>query len=93
MEKTLGVEEARKNLGYLVDDVRMRGEFYIISKKGKPAAAIVPLEVARKHQESKKALLRMIEEVHEKNKGMKADEIEKLISEAVRTVRILNVND
>jgi len=87
MEKILSIEEARKSLGHLVDGVRMRGDFYIISKKGKPSAAIVPIEIAERHQESKKALLLMIEEVHEKNKTKRPEEIEALISEALKAVR------
>ncbi len=87
MGKTVTIEDARKKLGDLVDGARIRGDQYIISKKGKPAAAIVPIEVVQKHEESKRALLRLIEEVHDKNRGRKAEEIESLIDEAVRWAR------
>lgn len=87
MEKTLSIEEVRKSLGHLVEEVRMRGDFCIISKKGKPAAAIVSIEVLERYQESKKTLLLMIEKVHEKNKNKKPEDIERLIAEAVKTVR------
>lgn len=87
MEKIVTVEDARKKLGDLVDGARLRGDQYIISKKGKPAAAIVPIEIVEKHEESKKALLRLIEDVHEKNKGKKSEEIEGLIDEAVKWAR------
>jgi len=87
MGKTVTIEDARKKLGDLVDSARIRGDQYIISKKGKPAAAIVPIEVVQKHEESKRALLRLVEEVHDKNRGRKAEEIESLIDEAVRWAR------
>ncbi|MBA3070557.1 MAG: type II toxin-antitoxin system Phd/YefM family antitoxin [Nitrospirae bacterium] len=87
MGKTVTIEDARKKLGDLVDGARIRGDQYIISKKGKPAAAIVPIEVVQKHEESKRALLRLVEEVHDKNRGRKAEEIESLIDEAVRWAR------
>ena len=90
MGKIVTIEDARKKLGDLVDSARLRGDQYIISKKGKPAAAIVPIEVVQKHEESKRALLRLIEEVHEKNKGKKAEEIEKIIDEAVKWARRKN---
>ena len=90
MGKIVTIEDARKKLGDLVDSARLRGDQYIISKKGKPAAAIVPIEVAQRHEESKRALLRLIEEVHEKNKGKKAEEIEKTIDEAVKWARRKN---
>lgn len=87
MGKTVTIEDARKKLGDLVDGARIRGDQYIISKKGKPAAAIVPIEVVQKYEESKRALLRLVEEVHDKNRGRKAEEIESLIDEAMRWVR------
>ncbi len=87
MEKIITVEDARKKLGDLVDGARLKGDQYIISKKGKPAAAIVPIEIVAKHEESKKALLKLIEEVHEKNKGKKSEKIEGLIDEAVKWAR------
>ena len=87
MGKTVTIEDARKKLGDLVEGARLRGDQYIISKKGKPAAAIVPLEIVKKHEESKRALLRLVEEVHDKNRGRKAEEIESLIDEAVKWAR------
>ena len=87
MEKIVTVEDARKKLGDLVDGARLRGDQYIISKKGKPAAAIVPIEIVEKHEESKKALLKLIEDVHEDNKGKRSEEIEGLIDEAVKWAR------
>jgi prevent-host-death family protein len=87
MGKIVTIEDARKKLGDLVDGARLRGNQYIISKKGKPAAALVPLEILQRHEESKKSLLRLIEEVHEKNKGKKTEEIESIIDEAVKWAR------
>jgi len=87
MGKIVTIEDARKKLGDLVDGARLRGDQYIISKKGKPAAAIVPIEIVQRHEESKRVLLRLIEEVHEKNKGKKAEEIEGIIDEAVKWAR------
>ena len=87
MERAVTIEDARKKLGDLVEGARLRGDQYIISKKGKPAAAIVPLEIVKKHKEAKKALLMLIEEVHEKNKAGKSEEIENLIDEAVKWAR------
>lgn len=87
MGKTVTIEEARKKLGDLVDGARLKGDQYIISKKGKPAAAIVPIEVVQKHEEAKAALLRLIEDVHERTRGKKTEEIEGMIDEAVKWAR------
>jgi prevent-host-death family protein len=42
--ETYGVEEARSSLGNLVEQVRVGGEHFVITRYGKPAAAIVPVE-------------------------------------------------
>ena len=87
MSKTISIEEARKRLGDVIDDVRLKGDFYIISRKGKPSAAIVPLDMVQRREVAKKTLLHMIEDVHKRNAGRKQDEIEAIIEEAVKAVR------
>jgi len=43
MEET-GIEQARKGLGEIVDRARIAGEHTLITRTGKPAAVIVPVE-------------------------------------------------
>ena len=45
MEKNISVSQAREKLGDLVEQVQYQGDTYIINRNGKPAAAVVPLEV------------------------------------------------
>ena len=87
MEKTISIEEARKKLGRLVDDARQKGDLFIISKKGKPAAALVPIRVMELYKESKQVFLEIIEAVHERNRNKSSDEIERLVDEAVQQTR------
>ena len=49
MERILGVTKAREKFGDLVEQVQYQGDTYIISRNGKPAAAIVPIGVYEKH--------------------------------------------
>lgn len=44
MTRTLGVAEAKAKLSEILNRVRERGERYIIQRRGKPVAAVVPLE-------------------------------------------------
>jgi len=39
-----GIEQARKGLGEIVDRARIAGEHTVITRAGKPAAVIVPVE-------------------------------------------------
>ena len=91
MSKTIGIEEARKKLGDVIDEVKLKGDFYIISRKGTPSAAIVPLSVIQRREEAKKTLLAMIEDVHERNKGKRPEEIETIIKEAIESVRATKI--
>lgn len=45
MQKNIALTEARAKLSDIVNGVMYGGDAYIISKMGKPAAAVVPLEV------------------------------------------------
>ena len=39
-----GIEEARKDLGGIIDRARFKGEATMITRKGKPAAVVVPVD-------------------------------------------------
>jgi prevent-host-death family protein len=42
--ESYGIEEARNQLGDLIDRVRVKGEHIVITRYGKRAAVIVPAE-------------------------------------------------
>lgn len=42
-EREIGIEEARKTLGDLIDAARLTGASTVITRHGKPAARIVPI--------------------------------------------------
>ena len=45
MEKALGVTQARSEFSTIVEQVQHQGDTYIIKRHGKPAAAVVPIQV------------------------------------------------
>jgi len=45
IQREIGIEEARKTLGDIVASVRHTGQSVILTKNGKPAARIVPVEI------------------------------------------------
>ena len=45
MEHTVGATETRQRFSELIDKVRYQGDFVIVLKNGKPAAALVPNEL------------------------------------------------
>ena len=50
MQKQISLTEARAKLSDIINGVMYRGDSYIISKLGKPAAAVVPVEALEKWQ-------------------------------------------
>lgn len=58
--ETLGVAEAKRRFGELLDRVA-RGERFIVERRGKPAAALVPPdEVGREHPRNRQGLLSLV---------------------------------
>ena len=47
MEKELGVTQARQAFGTIVEQVQYQGDTYIISRHGRPAAAVAGLRPHR----------------------------------------------
>ena len=44
---TVSIEQARKALGEIVDRARLAGQPTLITRQGKPAAVVVPLDQAQ----------------------------------------------
>ena len=90
MEKKLGVTEARRRLASIIDEVRLRGDNYIIVKHGKPAAAVVPIAVYRKWQKDRQELFQVIRGVQEGNPRADPDKVMGEVLEAQQAVRQAN---
>jgi prevent-host-death family protein len=67
MEKSIGITKARDEFRRIVDGVQHQGEKYVINRHGKPAVAIVPIEVYENWKQQRKRLLDLIEEVQASN--------------------------
>ena len=87
MQKQLGLSEVRGRLSQIVNDVLYDRDIYIISKQGKPAAAVVPLDVLEQWQAERDRLFEVMDEVHEQNQDLDPDELMEVILEAQQAVR------
>lgn len=86
MEKELGVTEARKEFSDLVERVQYRGDAYIISRHGKPAAAVVPVQVYKNWIQQRKELFQLIREM-QNEADFDREDADLLAAEAVAAVR------
>lgn len=87
MLKKISTLEIRQNLGEILNRVNLRDDQYIIERKGRPLAAVVPIWQLEKWQREKEAFFGMIDRVQQKNKKVPLSIIEKDVSEAVESVR------
>jgi prevent-host-death family protein len=85
VEKALGVTEARAKLRSIVEHVQ-RGDAYIISRHGQPAAAIVPIEVYEQWKQQRREFFALIREAQQRA-DLEPDEAERIAAEAVRAAR------
>ena len=87
MERQLGVTEARKQFAQMIDEVKYRGDNYIIVRHGEPAAAVVPMEVYLQWKRERVELFDLIRSVRAENANADPDEVMKVVLEAQQAVR------
>jgi prevent-host-death family protein len=87
MSKYYGVTEAREKLKELVDKVQYQGDAIIISRHGKPAAAIVPVKVYENWKKQSEDLFNTIRKIQEANPGANPDEVMRDVLEAQKAIR------
>lgn len=87
MEKELGITEAREKLSDLVEQVQYQGEAYIISRHGKPAAAVVPIEVYENWKRQREMFFDAIRELQEANKEVDPEQVWEDVLQAQHALR------
>ena len=86
MEKELGITQARQGFGVMVEQVQYQGDTYIISRHGKPAAAMVPMVVYETWKRQRQELFDQIREM-QRAADLDPDEAEQLAADAVAAAR------
>jgi prevent-host-death family protein len=87
MEKTIGVTKARDEFRRIVDGVQYQGDKYVIKRHGKPAVAVVPIQVYENWKQQRTRLLELIGEVQAANPDVDPDEVMKDVLAAQQAMR------
>ena len=87
MRKNISTQELKTHIGEVVDSVRLRGDRYIIERRGKAVAAIVPLSVNENDERQRLRFFNLIEDVHQKNRDIPSKQIDAAIDQAITEVR------
>ena len=86
----------RQNLGELLNEVQYRGDSVVITKGGKPVAAIVDIALYERIRRMREDFDRMLDQMAEAGGKRSESEVESLVSEAVaesrRKVRAARAN-
>ncbi len=87
MERRLGLTEARKGFSRMMDDVKYKGESYVIVRHGEPAAAVVPVEVYFQWKKGREEMFEIIRSVQIANQDADPDQVMKDVVEAQQAAR------
>ena len=86
MERQMGITEAREKMAEIVEQVQYQGNSFIINRHGKPAAAVVPIEVYENWKQQRNELFDLIRQMQQRA-NLDPQEAERLAAEAVAAAR------
>ncbi len=85
--RVVDTNNVRDKLGEMLDQAHYRGDEFIIQRRGKPLAAIVPYSVYERFERRRKAAFRVFHEIWEANKDAEPEEVAEVVERAVAEVR------
>lgn len=86
MERKLGVTEAREKFAEIIEKVQYQGDAFVISRHGKQAAAVVPMNVYENWKRQREDFLASVRKLQEQI-NLDAAEAERIALEAQQAVR------
>ena len=87
VEKVINSSSLRSSLSPVLDGVQFNHDNYIIERKGKPAAAIVPLFVYEEWKRNQERFFEIVREIQQANQDADPDEVLEFVLEAQQAVR------
>ena len=87
MGRRVSAIKARRNLGEIMERVRLTGERIIVERAGRPMVAIVPIEFYESWELRRQELFRMIEKARRRNLGASPSKVEGEVAAAQQAVR------
>ena len=87
MLKRISAQKARQSFGELMDEVRLRGDRYIVQRGNRPVVAVIPVEEYVAWEKARERLYEKIVQMRKKNQGIKSEKLESEIQEAVEATR------
>jgi len=87
MLKKISAQKARQNFGELMDEVRLRGDRYIVNRGSKPLVAVIPVEEYIAWEKARERFYEKIVQIRKRNQDIESEKLEREIREAVEATR------
>ena len=87
MLKKISAQKARQNFGELMDEVRLRGDRYIVNRGEKPLVAVIPVEEYVAWEQARERLYSRIVQLRQANAEKESSLLEQQIKEALEAVQ------
>ena len=85
--KRISAQKARQNFGELMDEVRLKGDRYIVERGNRPMVAVIPVEEYATWEKIRESLYKKIGQIRARNQDVASDMLEKEIEEAIKAAR------
>jgi prevent-host-death family protein len=86
MLKKISAQKARHNFGELMDEVRLRGDRYIVNRGEKPLVAVIPVEEYLAWEQARERLYSRIVQMRDRVRREDSDILEGEIRQAIAAV-------
>ena len=87
MLKKISAQKARQNFGGMMDEVRLKGDRFIVERGNRPMVAVIPVEEYATWEKIQEHLRTKIGQMRERSQDTDPELLEKEIDAAIGAVR------
>ncbi|OGF53680.1 MAG: hypothetical protein A2Z21_01295 [Candidatus Fraserbacteria bacterium RBG_16_55_9] len=87
MHKRITAIKARQNLGELLEEVYYKNDHFVITRRNKAMAAVIPVEEYERFLAQREQDFAILDEIRAANKDKDPQEVERDVARAIREVR------
>ena len=85
--KVLDTSAVRDHLGEILDEAHYQGNEFVIQRRGKPLAVIIPYSRYEQMEKRREAAFRVFHEIWEANKDADPNEVAAVVEQEVEKMR------
>jgi len=85
--KVLDTNAVRDRLGEILDEAHYQGHEFVVQRRGKPLAAIIPYARYEQMERRREAAFKVFHEIWEANKDVDPEEVARVVEEEVEAHR------